>query len=526
MADLTNDLVTQLTSYPSAVLLILTISLVIYFVFTTLTNQETWDKYGVKHVTMGRAALTDFKRAIAELMSEHGDTIGTSFQGLLLFTRDVELLRHILVKDFNTFVDRTPLLTTRSPLEVGLFFVNGQDWRRLRHLMSPSFSTGKLKYVAETSQDTARKLAAVIEESARGDRLVPIKHLSGQYTSEVIARSAFGVLTDCLGKEDDEFTHHAKRIIKIRNRVMNFVMLVLYRFHSLHVFLVKKLNVGLLDLVSAGANDYFSSVIHTTVAQRLDMERRGQARPKDFLQSMIVAKTQGDEEAANFTDDTKAKSWEQLPKTMTDRELIGQSMLVIFAGLESTSTSLQMCLFMMAKHPDIQEKVYKEIQAVVSSESPTYEELGKLKYTEQVINETLRLYPPLILITRQAVSTYHYKNITIPKGAGVMLSLETIMMDPRNYPEPTKFDPERFSEENKAKRDYLTFLPFGQGPRQCIGMRLAYLELKVGLVHVLRKVKFELGDRTEPRKGEELEVKFQGILVIEKPIQLQAILRN
>ncbi|CAL1529345.1 unnamed protein product [Lymnaea stagnalis] len=526
MNDLITDLVISLTTHLTTYLLIFITTAIIYFIFTQLTNRDTWENYGVKQVSMGRLALVDFKRASAALMEEHGDTVGITRGEMTLITRDLELLRHVMVKDFNNFVDRMVVMTTNTPIEDSLFFSNGQDWRRMRHLSSPSFSTGKLKYVARNIESSAQKLANILEDCAGKDVLVPIKHITGQYTSEIIASSAFGVQTDCLGKEDDEFTHHAKSIIKIRSKAMNMLILVMFRFKWLHRFLVKKLKISFLDQMSGDAYNYFNAIIHTAVAQRLEMEQQGLERPKDFLQSMIVAKTKGDEEAAHYTSDSQEASWEQLPKTMTDRELIGQSMLVIFAGFETTATTLQMCLFLLAQHADIQEKVYKEIQKVVSSESPTYEELGQLKYTEQVINETLRHYPPAAIITRRAEATYHYGSITIPKGAGILIPIETIMMDPRNYPDPTKFDPDRFSDENKVKRDPLTFLPFGYGPRHCIGMRLAYLELKVGLVHVLRKVKFELNDRTEPRKGEKLVTRFQGIIVIDKPIQLQAKLRN
>ncbi|KAH9508582.1 hypothetical protein Btru_052074 [Bulinus truncatus] len=180
---------------------------------------------------------------------------------------------------------------------------------------------------------------------------------------------------------------------------------------------------------------------------------------------------------------------------MSQEELLGQSMLIIFAGFDTTATTLQMCFYYLAKHPDIDAKVYEEIQKVVTSDSPTYEEISQLKYMEQVLNETLRLFPAPI-ITRRAAETRTYGDVTIPK------------------------------EENVAKRDPMSFMPFGYGPRQCIGMRLAYMELKYCLVHVLRKVKFALNQRTEPKPDGDIDVLFQGFVVVKKPIMLAVSARN
>ena len=173
-----------------------------------------------------------------------------------------------------------------------------------------------------------------------------------------------------------------------------------------------------------------------------------------------------------------------------------------------------------------QEKIFQEIQDVVQHENPTPEELAKLQYTEKVLNETLRLFPPVTRISRRASEDRTYGKITIPAGAAVEVPIREIHRDPTNYPDPELFDPERFSEDNRAKRHPLSFIPFGQGPRLCIGMRLAYLELKIALVQVLRAVELELTDTTVPPKGEDLEMDYTFFPRATKVIELAVKIRE
>lgn len=174
-----------------------------------------------------------------------------------------------------------------------------------------------------------------------------------------------------------------------------------------------------------------------------------------------------------------------------------------------------------------QEKVFEEISSIVKNETPTNEELNSLAYTEQVINETLRMYPPVSIVQRMAKETRTYNGITIPKGTMVQIPYFYIMSDPKSFPDPQKFDPNRFSQEEKEKRDPLSFSAFGHGPRLCLGMRLALLELKQGLVHVLRKLRVVLNENTEPKKGSDgIKVEVRGLLTPEKTILLGFELRE
>ncbi|XP_059172331.1 cytochrome P450 3A41-like [Physella acuta] len=511
-------------------LLLGVVTAAVYVIYNALTSHDSWEKYGVKQASIG---LVNLKDGFSQLLAEHGDTVGIYRCNLQLLTRDLAILKEVMVKDFNNFVDREEVPITRSIVTKGIFFLQGQDWKRVRQIMSPSFSTGKLKHMSKTVEERAIKLTQVLEDYARQGKLLPVKDIAGQYTSEIIARTAFGFNTHSLGGPDDEFTSYIKQMFKIYGKLMTLVMIFFFRFSNLHRFFVHTLKIKAVDGFREDSELYFRTILEKSIEERTERERRKEKVPQDFLQSLIHAKAAGDRgEVLEHTDDIDDEMsrntvvWDKQPKTMSTEELMGQSFLVIIAGFETTATTLQLLLYLLAKHPDIQEKVCEEIESVVQGETPTYEELHKLTYTEQVINETLRFYPPVPIINRRAAETRTYGNITIPKGAGVMIPTFAVLQDPKHYPDPEKFDPERFSEENKAKRDPMAFMPFGYGPRICIGMRLAYLELKMALATLLRKVRVELNEETVPERGDDIVVKSVGVLVTDRPIMLAVKLRS
>lgn len=127
----------------------------------------------------------------------------------------------------------------------------------------------------------------------------------------------------------------------------------------------------------------------------------------------------------------------------------------------------------------------------------TYDSVNEMSYMEQCINETLRMYPPILRTDRVCTQDYTYENIKIPKGQLLGFSIWTIHHDANVYPNPDQFDPERFNEDNKRKRENEAFLPFGVGPRNCIGMKFALFEIKLLLATILSKYRFVRCEKTE-----------------------------
>lgn len=169
---------------------------------------------------------------------------------------------------------------------------------------------------------------------------------------------------------------------------------------------------------------------------------------------------------------------------------MAQSVVFFLAGYETTASTLSFCIHQLAVNPDIQEKLYQEVKTLVDNgEKLNYNNVMKLPYLDAVISETLRCYPPALALSREASEDYHIPeyNYTIKKGQAISIPIYSIHYNPEYYKNPDKFDPERFMPENRHSIVPYTYLPFGGGPRNCIGMRFALSEIKLGLSQIINK---------------------------------------
>ena len=180
-------------------------------------------------------------------------------------------------------------------------------------------------------------------------------------------------------------------------------------------------------------------------------------------------------------------------KKLTETELLAQSVVVLLAGYETTATSLSFCTYELALNQDCQQKLYEEVMSTIDSKGEiSYESLMRMPYLDAVLSEALRLHSPVTRMSRVAVEDYKLGDtgVTIYKGQQIDIPIYAIHHDPDYYPNPYQFNPERFMPENRHNITPYTYLPFGAGPRNCIGMRFALLEAKLCLSHIIRKYRF------------------------------------
>ncbi|GFU65374.1 cytochrome P450 9e2 [Trichonephila clavipes] len=236
----------------------------------------------------------------------------------------------------------------------------------------------------------------------------------------------------------------------------------------------------------------------------------------DFLQLLMdTAKEVSDEEkwedndkgdiATNYEEQNEAQ---QMFKTTSNKklsmdELIAQCVVFFLAGYETTASTLSFATYMLALNQDIQNKLRAEVDHTLAENNGelTYQAINNMKYLDNVISETLRLFPPAIRLERVADANYKLESmdITIPKGMAINIPVYCMHRDPKYYPSPEIFDPDRFTAEERAKRDPYTYLPFGAGPRNCIGMRFALMEIKICLSHVIAKFKIKRSPLTKDK---------------------------
>ncbi|BFZ14779.1 hypothetical protein BsWGS_17818 [Bradybaena similaris] len=503
----------------------LTLLFVVYYVYAT-RHHGVWEKLGVPgpkpwpiidHMLELKGGAD---AAVRKWYHVYGNTFGA--YGLIphhavLFTKDLPLVKEILVKDFDNFMERSRPRKTTSTLKYGLTSVSGDRWRRTRHVTSPMFTGSRLKTILRHVCDSAGTLTQLAKLNSSKGQLISLKSFASKFSTEVIARIAFGVESHAVSEEESEFAYNARNIVIFDSKFQNYMNKIRQYFpHIDNILRILNINT---DFVKEETDKYFVSVLESTIKDRKSKDLGlGNDKPRDLLDMLMKA----------AVEDNDPRLADSESKSLSHDEILGNSIMLILAGVETVSTTFQSLLYCLALHEDIQDKVIAEIQQVFPKGTDVdYEQLKELKYTEQVINECLRLFPLISTIMRVAAKTKTYGGITIPKGTYVNISLGEIMKDPEHWPDPEKFDPDRFSPENKAERDPLAFVPFGYGPRICLGMRLAMMELKIILVYLLRDLRFTLSDRTEPKKGEKLVMKMSGVVLLRPrtPIKLEAVPR-
>ena len=200
--------------------------------------------------------------------------------------------------------------------------------------------------------------------------------------------------------------------------------------------------------------------------------------------------------------------------SMSDNQLRDEAMTLFLAGHETTANGLSWTLFLLAAHPEARQRLRAELRSVLGRERPRVAHLGKLKLLDQIIRESLRLYPPAYVIGRRAIEDHRLAGIRIPKGAVLLVSPWTVQRSERYYENPLEFRPERWTAEFRSALPRFAFFPFGGGPRQCIGEGFAWMEMALVLAVLVRDWDFDLVP------GQQIRPKPSMTLRSEHPIQM------
>ncbi|XP_015905340.2 cytochrome P450 3A8 [Parasteatoda tepidariorum] len=390
----------------------------------------------------------------------------------LISIADPQLLRDIFVKDFVHFVNRRPFKSGDKISDKMISILEGDEWKKVRSIISPTFSTGKLKRVMSIFKDCSKTLIQNFRIAALKNEPVNAKRFFGAFTMDVIASSAFSTKIDSHNDPENEFVQAARRAFtpKFNWRLILFLI---------SPKILKLLNISLAD---PSVNGFFSNVTTQIIEQR----KRTKQKRNDFLQLLIdAAEEENDDMGPNyqnvFTNDDSHKS-------LTMNEVIAQCIIFFLAGYDTTASALSFSSYLLAIHQEVQEKARQEIIYFLDNDGVlTYESLNKMKYLDNIISETLRIYPPAVRTERKVESEYELGDtgIILEKDMIVTVPIYALHHDPKYFPDPEKFDPDRFSPEERKKRDSYSYLPFGHGPRNCIGMRFALMEIKVCLVYII-----------------------------------------
>lgn len=373
-----------------------------------------------------------------------------------------------------------------------------EQWRKIRPAASPAFSTGKLRKMNYLIEDCAAVTAEHLKKAALKEEDIDVKQFFGNYALDVIARCAFATKLDSHSDQTNEFVTRIREAFSGR---ITLSALFSYFFPAISRLLgIRGYNSDVFR--------YFKQVCQNIIQKRKD-ER---SRQEDFLQLMMDAQDaklehtsedsiNRDEQLFNLGSDVSTDAAFSSSKTLTEDEAMAQCVLFFLAGQDTTATVIAYTLYLLAIHPDAQAKLRQEVDECFSNcgEHPSMDTVTKLKYLHCVVSESLRMYPPGPRIERSPLEDYSLGDtgVTVKKDDLVVIPVYAMHHDPQYFDNPLTFNPERFNEENMACISPYTYLPFGAGPRNCIGMRFALQAVKLSLLHTIRNVQVVPTEKTK-----------------------------
>ncbi|CAG2107870.1 unnamed protein product, partial [Medioppia subpectinata] len=427
----------------------------------------------------------------------------------ILTVSDPELIKQILVKDFYKFRNRRPVPGKGTGIfSKTMLTARDDQWKRIRAIASPTFSSYKLKRLYPLINECCRDfLAALDRDVSTGRTEVDLKLVMGAYSMDVIASTAFATKTNPYFSANNPFVMKANRVMKI---VFSLITWQTFVAMILPTFLTK---TPAWKRVAKGVQS--NATFFIDVVQRLMSERKKSDKKRnDFMQLLMDVKREDNNNTTTTTtgagdamsghhvnegiDELMAEKQALsgvVEKKLTEAEIIAQCLLFFVAGYETTATTLAYCLYELALNPDIQDLLVAETREAFNENTADidYETLCRLPLLDAVISETLRHYPVGLRPMREAMEDVVLCNgndgstIKIDKGLIVELPLYAIHHDEDYYPDPFAFKPDRFLPENRHNIKPYTYLPFGSGPRNCIGMRFAMLSMKLVVAKMVQQ---------------------------------------
>ncbi|XP_055613819.1 cytochrome P450 6a2-like [Uranotaenia lowii] len=418
-----------------------------------------------------------------DLYNELKDS-GKKFGGIWFFVNPVALIldldfaKDVFVKDFQYFHDRGLYSNEKAdPISAHLVTLEGSKWKNMRSKLTPTFTSGKMKMMFPTLVRVSDEFIECLEcEAAKGVE-VEMKDFLARFTTDIIGNCAFGLECNSLKNPDADFRIMGRKALSMTPMIfLRRMMAITFKG------LARKLNVRTTDPEVA---QFFIKAVEDTI----DYREKNNIQRNDFMDLMIKLKNSEPLEDANSS---------QLGP-ITINEIVAQSFVFFVGGFETSATTMSYCLYELARNQEVQSRARENVLQILQKHgSLTYEAVHEMRYIENCINESLRMYPPLPNLLRETTKDYHVPemNVTLQKNYQVLLPVYAIHHDPRYHPDPETFNPDRFNPDQSANRHPMAFVPFGEGPRNCIGLRFGMMQARVGLAVLLKNFRFRLSPKT------------------------------
>uniref|UniRef100_A0A182JJ37 Uncharacterized protein n=1 Tax=Anopheles atroparvus TaxID=41427 RepID=A0A182JJ37_ANOAO len=420
---------------------------------------------------------------------------------------DPVLYKQMAITDFDHFADHVSEISIEHDpiLARSLFFTKGARWRHHRAGLSPAFTGSKMRNMFSLLSKSASEAMQRLVVFSRAEPIsMELRDLYSRLGNDAMSSISFGVEVDSLTDRDNEFFLKGKRLAKV-DGLPGLKLLISTIMPGLFKFL--RLSVLYQDV-----NEFYLDAVSTNIRYR---ERNALKRP-DFIHLLLQVRKNELNGEQNEDDAPLASAGFSTAETHTvdgtddageklewrDIDITAAAASFFFGGIETTTTLLCFASYELAVNPSIQARLRAEIDAARNELddgiTPTYEVLQRMKYMDMVVSETLRRWAPFGSTNRRCTKDYTFTNydgtqITIEKGLNVSIPLKAFHLDEKYFPDPLRFDPERFSDLTQIKQD--AYVPFGTGLRNCIGSRLALMQAKCFLFYMLSNFAIEPGPK-------------------------------
>ena len=376
----------------------------------------------------------------------------------IVFLNHPDYIREVLVVQNDNFIKERTVQRTKMLLGQGMITAEGAQHRTQRQVAQPAFHRQRIPEYAAVMVREAASLRDRWRDGEQRDVAIDMMHL----TLNVVAQTLFA--TD-LREEVDELADAINRIMGL----YNFLVMLPAAEWLVHVR-----PPGLAAFVRARKR------IDAVVYRMIAAHRQFGARDGSLLDLMLAASP--DKSAAS------------------EQSLRDQVITIFLAGYETVANALSWTWYLLSQNPDCERRFHDEIDRELQGRSATFDDVPRLRYVEMVLAESLRLFPPAWAMGRYARADFQLGEYVLPAKTTVLISQFITHRDPRFFPDPLRFDPERFTPEAKARRSKLTYFPFGAGVRQCIGESFAWMEGVLLLATIAQKWRLKLvaGHPVEP----------------------------
>src|SRR5580693_8304632 len=403
-----------------------------------------------------RAMFQNPVRVLSSYAETFGDTFKIYLGGLkeAIVTIDPAVIQHVLKTNAENY-QKSHIQVKRMGhfLGKGLLTTEGEAWRTQRRLIQKGFDRTQLDALSSIMQDSLAESLRDFDAEARSGPVDIYPHLM-RMTFGMVGRSLFGA--------------------RLKDQDIN---LISWTISTIQEFMVRQTIQPYLNPWFAASGELRR---HEEMRARADgilldyiRRRRQEAPGHDLLQILMDARYSDGE-------------------GMSDELVLSESMQLLVAGHETSSNALSWLLYLLSSRPDCLERLRQEFDAVLGDAPLSYSDVPKFEFAVQVMQEALRLYPPFWMVDRMAVADDRVGDLAIPRGSTVVVFIYGVHHSPRYWENPESFDPERFNKANEKAHTPFTHLPFGAGPRGCIGGNYAMLQILMILSTLLRKYDFQL----------------------------------